>query len=245
MIELARIRDEHARIAAELSVRERARKEREQTAATRSSEIALLRRDLLIKEAYLAELRIALDRRPTAADLEALRHEKDAHLAELRQELDHRPTAAALDAVRHEQNSLVAQFRQWALPPAHEMAANAACIAELQETIAARDAAHAASIAEKAARVAALQAELQQRPTRAAYDALQQRPTRAAYDALAAELAQFRETMRATLAFPRYRVADRLNNILRLTGPLHAWMRKATTRALKGTKSRSIWPRRP
>jgi SAM-dependent methyltransferase len=237
MIELARIRDEHVRVAAELSVRERALKEREQAAATRSSEVALLRRDLLIKEAYLAELRIALDRRPTAADLEAVRYEKDTHLAELRQELDQRPTTAALDALRHEKNSLVddvrAEFDRRLAAGAHEVAAKAACIAELQETIAARDAAHAASMAEKDARVAALQAELQQRPTRAAYDALQQRPTRAAYDALAAELAQFRETMRATLAFPRYRVADRLNNILRLTGPLHAWMRKATARALK------------
>lgn len=246
MIELARLRDEHARAAAELSVRERALKEREQAAATRDSEVPLLRRDLLIKEAYLAELRLALDRRPTAADLEALRHEKDAHLAELRQELDNRPTTAALEALRHEKISLVAvvqaEFDRRLAAGAQEVAAHAACIAGLQEMMAAsdaahaageaahatreaahaaREAAHAAAIAEQDARVAALETELQQRPARAAYDAL------------AAELGQVRAAMRATLALPRYRVADRLNNILRLTGPLHAWMKKATARGLK------------
>jgi len=250
MVELARIREDYARVAAELSVRERALKEREQADAARSSEVALLRRDLLIKEAYLAELRIVLERRPTTADLETVRHEKDAHLAELRQELDRRPTAIALDALRNEKQSLIAdvrvEFDRRLAAGAQEIAVQTACIAELRETIAelhetiaelrgtiaqlretivardaAHEAAHAAAMAEQDTRVSTLQA------------ALQQRPTRAAYDALAAELAQFREAMRVTLAFPRYRVADRLNNILRLTGPIHAWMRKVTTRGLK------------
>jgi hypothetical protein len=84
------------------------------------------------------------------------------------------------------------------------VAAKAACIAELQETIAARDAAHEAAIAEKDARIAALQAAMVEKDVRiAALQAeLGDRPTRAAYDALATDLAQVRELMRATLALP-------------------------------------------
>src|SRR5262249_26325932 len=141
MIEIARIRDDQARTAAALNVRERALKEREQAAATRSSELALLRRDLLIKEAYLAELRLVLDQRRTADDLEALRHERDARIAELERRLG---------------------------SAAEESAKQTACIGELRGALTALD----ASATQKDEAVAALCAELEIRPTRAAFDAL-------------------------------------------------------------------------
>jgi SAM-dependent methyltransferase len=197
MIEIARIRDDQTRTAAALNVRERALKEREHAAATRSSELALLRRDLLIKEAYLAELRLVLDQRPTAGDLDLLRHE--------------------LEALRHERDARIAELERRLGSAAEETATQTACIGELRGALAALDAA----ATQKDQEIAALRAELEIRPTRAAFDAL------------ASDLEQTRETLRIVRAFPRYRIADRLNNMLRLTGPLHAWLRRATTRALK------------